>query len=80
MSAVYIALASLHYSQRVPQPSQQTLKHLAVAFARKGKVGRMDSGSKRAVGLIENRRYALFTAVLIRNCTILSALSAAETE
>eukprot|EP00965_Chrysotila_dentata_P116413 3848274-Pleurochrysis_carterae.AAC.1 len=49
MPAVYIALASsLYYSQRVPQPSQQTLKRLALALTRKGKVRRTDSGSKRA--------------------------------
>eukprot|EP00965_Chrysotila_dentata_P066488 2201362-Pleurochrysis_carterae.AAC.2 len=44
MPVVYIALASQYISQRVPQPSQQTLKHLAVAVTKKGKVGRMDGG------------------------------------
>eukprot|EP00965_Chrysotila_dentata_P167434 5529038-Pleurochrysis_carterae.AAC.1 len=57
--AVYIARASLYYSQRVPQLSLQTLKRLAVALTRKGKVGRMDGGGKRVKGLIENLRLYL---------------------
>eukprot|EP00965_Chrysotila_dentata_P025535 849227-Pleurochrysis_carterae.AAC.1 len=39
MSAVYVALASLHYNQRVPHPSESTLKRMAVAFTRKGDIG-----------------------------------------
>eukprot|EP00965_Chrysotila_dentata_P009196 299556-Pleurochrysis_carterae.AAC.1 len=38
MPAVYMALASLHCNERVPQPSEKTLKRLAVASLRKGKV------------------------------------------
>eukprot|EP00965_Chrysotila_dentata_P064430 2135771-Pleurochrysis_carterae.AAC.1 len=56
MPAVYIALASLHYSQRVPHWSDNTLKGLAVALTRKGEVGTMGSGGKRAVCLLEDLR------------------------
>eukprot|EP00965_Chrysotila_dentata_P151076 4993227-Pleurochrysis_carterae.AAC.1 len=45
MSAVYVALASLHCNKR-----------MAVAVTRKGKVGMIGSGGKRTVGLIENLR------------------------
>eukprot|EP00965_Chrysotila_dentata_P127419 4213675-Pleurochrysis_carterae.AAC.1 len=54
MPAVYIAFAFLHYSQRVPHRSNNTLKRLAVALTRKGKVGSIGSCGKRAVGLLED--------------------------
>eukprot|EP00965_Chrysotila_dentata_P091067 3007004-Pleurochrysis_carterae.AAC.1 len=38
MRAAYIALASLHYHERVPQPSGKKLKLLANALLRKAKV------------------------------------------
>eukprot|EP00965_Chrysotila_dentata_P021639 717110-Pleurochrysis_carterae.AAC.1 len=56
MPAVYTALASLHCNERVRQPSEQTLKRLAVAALRKGKVGRIGFGGKRAVGLVKDLR------------------------
>eukprot|EP00965_Chrysotila_dentata_P019975 661463-Pleurochrysis_carterae.AAC.6 len=77
MAAVYIALASLYHSQRVPQPSQQTLKRLPVALTRKGKVGRMDGGGKRTDGLIEDHRLCVNQR---RFDPELSSLSADEAE
>eukprot|EP00965_Chrysotila_dentata_P257748 6212990-Pleurochrysis_carterae.AAC.1 len=56
MPAMYTALASLHCNERVPQPSEKTLERLAVALLRKGKVGRIGSGGKRAVVLVEDLR------------------------
>eukprot|EP00965_Chrysotila_dentata_P258462 6213224-Pleurochrysis_carterae.AAC.5 len=56
MPAVYTALASLHCNERVPQPTEKTPKRLAVAVLRKGKVGRIGSGGKRAVGLVADFR------------------------
>eukprot|EP00965_Chrysotila_dentata_P115968 3832940-Pleurochrysis_carterae.AAC.1 len=67
MPAVYIALASLHYSQRVPHPRDNTLKRLAVAHTRKGEVGRIGSSRKRAVGLWKTFAYQSINAGLIRN-------------
>eukprot|EP00965_Chrysotila_dentata_P004132 133761-Pleurochrysis_carterae.AAC.1 len=67
MPAVYIALGSLYYSQRVPHLSDTFLKRLAVAHARKGEVGRMGSGCKRPVGPWNNFAYESINAGLIRN-------------
>eukprot|EP00965_Chrysotila_dentata_P074640 2465893-Pleurochrysis_carterae.AAC.1 len=66
MPAVHIALASLHYLQRVPHPRDNTHKRLAVALTRKGKVGRMGFSGKKAVSLLENLRLSI-NAGLIRN-------------
>eukprot|EP00965_Chrysotila_dentata_P126037 4165978-Pleurochrysis_carterae.AAC.1 len=78
MSAVYIALPSLHYSQRVPHLSDNTLKRLAVALTRKVKVGRIGStGGKRAVGLLEDLRLYVNQR---RSYPELKDLSAAEAE
>eukprot|EP00965_Chrysotila_dentata_P126657 4188446-Pleurochrysis_carterae.AAC.1 len=77
MPVFYIALASLHSSQRVPYPSDNTLKRFAVAMTRKAKVGRMGFGGKRAVGLIEDLRFCVNQR---RSDAKLSKLSAAEAE
>eukprot|EP00965_Chrysotila_dentata_P261329 6214218-Pleurochrysis_carterae.AAC.1 len=47
---VYIALASLHYNERVPQPSKKTPKRLAVELLRTEKVKGMGSGAKSQEG------------------------------
>eukprot|EP00965_Chrysotila_dentata_P257993 6213061-Pleurochrysis_carterae.AAC.11 len=56
MSAVYVAPSSLHYNQRVPHPSKNTLMRMAVSVSRNGQVGRTGIGGKRTVGLIEDLR------------------------
>eukprot|EP00965_Chrysotila_dentata_P087711 2896063-Pleurochrysis_carterae.AAC.1 len=37
MGALYIIIASLHYSQRVPHACDSTLKRLSAALTRKGR-------------------------------------------
>eukprot|EP00965_Chrysotila_dentata_P107893 3563815-Pleurochrysis_carterae.AAC.2 len=54
MSAVYVALASLSHKQQVPHPSENTLKRIADALARKRNMDRLCSGGKWAVSLIGN--------------------------
>eukprot|EP00965_Chrysotila_dentata_P156274 5162671-Pleurochrysis_carterae.AAC.1 len=77
MPAIYIELASLHHSQRVPHPSDSTLKGLPDALTRKGKVGRMGTGGKRAVGLLEDLRFCFNQR---RSDPELKDLSAADAE
>eukprot|EP00965_Chrysotila_dentata_P067433 2231462-Pleurochrysis_carterae.AAC.5 len=74
---VCIALAFLHYSSRMPHPSDDnTPNHFVGALIRKGEAGRMNSGGKRAVDLFEDLRLC----VKRRSDPDLSKLSAAEVE